>query len=170
MSQIKEIHLKLGIRRDYGQDPYIPKQPEADALVSVDGDIMGRPQSLEPGAAEQWLKMREAAMSEGFELLIVSAFRSFDYQASLVEAKLAKGQSIKDILLSNAAPGFSQHHTGKAVDIAVIGCPPLVEQFETTDAFQWLGENAADFQFVMPYGKNNACGFIYEPWHWYMSG
>jgi len=170
MPRIKEIHFQLGISQDYGQNPHIPKQPEAENLVPVDGDILGRPQSLEPVAAEQWIKMRDAAMGEGIELLVVSAFRSFGYQARLLEAKLAKGQSIEDILLTNAAPGFSQHHTGKAIDIAVTGCPPLVEEFETTEGFRWLGENAADFQFVMPYGRNNACGFIYEPWHWYMSG
>ncbi len=170
MSQIKEIHFQLGIRQDYGRNPHIPAQPEAEQLVPVDGDILGRPQSLEPDTARQWVKMRDAAMTEGIQLLVVSAFRSFGYQASLLEAKLAKGQSIEEILLTNAAPGFSQHHTGKAIDIAVTGCPPLVEQFETTEAFRWLVENAADFQFAMPYGKNNAYGFIYEPWHWYMSG
>ncbi len=170
MSRIKEIHRKLGIPENYGEDPYIPEQPEADTLVAVAGDILGRPQSLEPVTVKRWLALREAAMKDGFNLLVVSTFRSIDHQTSLIEAKLAKGQSIEKILLTNAAPGYSQHHTGKALDIAVTGCPPLVEQFETTEAFRWLTENAADFHFEMPYGRDNACGFIYEPWHWYMSG
>jgi len=138
--------------------------------VAIEGDILGRPQSLEPGAAKQWLALHEAAMKDGLELLVVSAYRSIDHQVSLFEAKLAKGQGMEQILLSNAAPGFSQHHTGKALDLAVKGCPPLVEQFETTEAFRWLTENAADFHFGMPYGRDNEYGFVYEPWHWYMSG
>ena len=47
-------------------------------------------------------------------LLIVSGFRSIEYQASLIRKKLNAGQSVSEILQVNAAPGFSEHHTGRA--------------------------------------------------------
>ena len=66
----------------------------------------------------------------------------------------------------NAAPGYSQHHTGCAVDIATPGSRPLTEEFEESEAFAWLGNRAAEFGFSMTYPRDNPQGFIYEPWHW----
>ena len=66
----------------------------------------------------------------------------------------------------NAAPGYSEHHTGRAVDLTTPGTPPLLEAFERTAAFAWLERHAARFGFVMTYPRNNPLGVIYEPWHW----
>jgi len=110
--------------------------------------------------------MVSAAADDGIRLLIVSGFRTFDYQAQLIRKKLAAGQTIGEILTVNAAPGFSQHHTGTAVDVASPGSRPLTEEFENSEAFQWLVENAARFGFSMTYPRANRWGFVYEPWHW----
>jgi hypothetical protein len=53
------------------------------------------------------------------------------------------------------------------VDLGTPGCTELTEDFEQTPAFRWLTEHAAEFGFSMPYGRNNAQGVIYEPWHWF---
>ena len=71
-----------------------------------------------------------------------------------------------DILRVNAAPGYSEHHTGRAIDLGTIGCRALEEEFELTEAFAWLENNAAHFQFSLSYPRNNPSGVIYEPWHW----
>jgi D-alanyl-D-alanine carboxypeptidase len=110
--------------------------------------------------------MKTAAAAENVELLIVSGFRSIEYQVELFLKKLAAGISIEDILDVNAAPGFSEHHTGRAVDIATRGARPLTEEFETTPAFAWLRLHAADFAFQLTYDRGNRHGFCYEPWHW----
>jgi D-alanyl-D-alanine carboxypeptidase len=98
--------------------------------------------------------------------LLVSGFRSVDYQAGLIRTKLDRGQAIEAILQVNAAPGFSEHHTGQAVDIATPGSRPLTEEFEDTPAFEWLTREADRFGFSMSYPRNNPFGLIYEPWHW----
>ena len=72
------------------------------------------------------------------QLLIVSGFRGMEYQARLIRKKINAGPADSEILQVNAAPGFSEHHTGKAVDIATPGSRPLTEDFENTEAFQWL--------------------------------
>ena len=97
---------------------------------------------------------------------MVSGFRNVEYQADLIRRKLEAGQEISQILRVNAAPGFSQHHTGCAVDIATPGSRPLTEEFDKTDAFAWLVDKAVKFDFSMTYPRNNRFGFIYEPWHW----
>jgi D-alanyl-D-alanine carboxypeptidase len=123
-------------------------------------------QRLTPETAASWQEMLTMARGEGVTLLIVSGFRDFEYQASLIRKKLAVGQSLSDVLAVNAAPGFSEHHTGRAIDIASPGSRPLSEEFESSEAFAWLQKNAADYGFSMSYPRDNPEGFIYEPWHW----
>ena len=134
---LRELHSELGIPDDYGLDGTRPVFAEAADLVDV-----------------------------GVILMIVSGFRSIDYQARLIRKKLNAGQSVSEILSVNAAPGFSEHHTGRAVDIASPGSRPLTEEFEDSDAFRWLERNAAGYGFSMSYPRDNPGGFIYEPWHW----
>jgi zinc D-Ala-D-Ala carboxypeptidase len=112
--------------------------------------------------------MHEAAKVDGIELLLVSAFRGVDYQRAIFDRKLSQGATLDEILHVNAAPGYSEHHTGRAVDIATRGCPPLTEAFETTEAFAWLREHADCFGFEMSYPRDNPFGIAYEPWHWAM--
>ena len=163
---LRELHRALGIPDDYDQDGRKPLFEEAVDLVDVGPNLVGRMQRLTPKTARKWADMVDAATFDGVTLLIVSGFRGFEYQARLIRKKLNAGQVVSDILRVNAAPGFSEHHTGRAVDIATPGSRPLTEEFEDSDAFRWLVENAARFGFSMSYPRENPFGFIYEPWHW----
>ncbi|MDX1406349.1 MAG: M15 family metallopeptidase [Woeseiaceae bacterium] len=162
----RKLFEQLGISADYGKARGLPYFEEATELVDVGPNLVGRMQRLTPDAAARWQQMVEAASGDAIRLLIVSGFRSHDYQAQLIQSKLDAGQAIEEILAVNAAPGFSQHHTGRAVDIATPGSRPLTEQFEVSPAFAWLKENAGDFGFSMSYPRENPYGFVYEPWHW----
>lgn len=162
----RKLHAALGIPADYGDGGRPPHYDEATDLVEVGPNLVGRMQRLTPGAAKRWREMVEAAAGDGIRLLIVSGFRSFEYQAGLIRNKLDAGQTIGDILTVNAAPGFSQHHSGRAVDIATPGSRPLTEDFEDSEAWAWLSRHAADHGFSMTYPRDNPDGFIYEPWHW----
>ena len=167
---LRELHQELGIPEDYGRDGRKPVFQEATDLVEVGPNLVGRMQSLEPHTADRWAAMVSAAAGDGVQLLIVSGFRSIDYQARLIRKKINAGQSVSEILSVSAAPGHSEHHTGRAVDIATPGSRPLTEEFETSAAFGWLTENAADFGFSMSYPRGNRQGFVYEPWHWAQKG
>lgn len=114
--------------------------------------------------------MAQAALQDGVEFFICSAFRDYNYQAKLIKNKLAKGQNIADILTLLAAPGFSEHHTGCAIDIISPEIPELSEAFDRTKAFAWLTANAKNFNFSLSFPKNNPYGIIYEPWHWCYKG
>ena len=163
---LRELHKELGIDGDYGRATGLQLFAEADDLVEVGPNLVGHMQRLTPGAADRWDAMVKAAAEQGILLLIVSGFRGFEYQAALIRKKIAAGQQIQDILEVNTAPGYSEHHTGNAVDIATPGSRPLTEDFENTQAFQWLTENAGQFGFSMTYPKDNPWGITYEPWHW----
>lgn len=157
---------ELGIASDYAVTRGLPVFNEAAALVSAGPNILGRDVELEPVTAGHWVGMRQAARDDGVDLLLVSGFRSYAYQASLIRRKLEAGQVLADILRVNAPPGCSEHHTGCAVDIATPGCPPLTESFAQSQAFDWLTQNAGNHGFSMSYPRDNAYGYLYEPWHW----
>ncbi len=163
---LRELHKELGIHPDYGPETGLQPFAEASELVEVGPNLVGHMQRLTPAAATRWVEMVAAAAEAKILLLIVSGFRGVDYQADLIRKKIAAGQKIGDILEVNTAPGFSEHHTGRAVDIATPGSRPLTEDFENTEAFQWLTDEAARFGFSMTYPRENPWGISYEPWHW----
>lgn len=161
---------ELGIPADYGVDPPLPAYRDASRLEEVEPNILGRIERLAPATARDWRAMKAAAAADGVQLLLVSGFRSAEHQLALIRSKLERGMDIAAILRTNAAPGYSEHHTGKAVDIATPGSRPLTEEFENSDAFRWLERNAERFGFHMPYTRNNRYGIAYEPWHWSQIG
>jgi len=139
---------------------------EPAALTFAGVDRYRRPLWLRAAAARDWQRMHGAAQRDGIVLEAISGYRSHDYQLGIFERKLARGQDVATILTVNAAPGYSEHHSGRALDIAAPGEPPADESFEATPAFAWLRDNAAAFNFSMSYPRDNPHGIVYEPWHW----
>jgi D-alanyl-D-alanine carboxypeptidase len=163
----RALLAELGIPVDYGVDPHLRLYAEARELVQVGPNIVGREQRLTPASAVAWKSMQKAAAADDIELVLVSGFRSAMYQADLIRNKIKAGQVISDILKVNVAPGYSQHHTGNAIDIATPGSKPLLEEFEESPAFTWLTTNASNYGFSLSYPRENSEGITYEPWHWY---
>ena len=156
----------LGVPRDHGRRRELVLVREPKGLVGIGRDIHGREQWLAARAARAWLRMHDAARLDRIELQVVSAFRSAEYQLGILRRKLDGGQSIDEILRVSAAPGYSEHHSGRALDLTTPGHAPLEEVFETSAAFAWLQHRARDFGFVLSYPRGNRHGIAYEPWHW----
>jgi D-alanyl-D-alanine carboxypeptidase len=114
--------------------------------------------------------MQADALRNDIVLESISGYRSHDYQLGIFERKLARGQTVEEILTVNAAPGYSEHHGGCALDIGTPGEAPAEESFERTPAFAWLQEHANAYGFVMSYPRDNPPGIIHEPWHWCWRG
>lgn len=163
---IAGLHAGFGIPKDYAEKRKLPLCEEARELVSIGADVLGREQRLAPRAAAAWQRMQAAAEQEGVQLLVVSAYRSVEYQSALIQRKLDRGLSIHDVLKVNAAPGYSEHHTGRALDLSTNESQPLEVAFETTPAYAWLTQHAGDYGFRLSYPRGNPHGINYEPWHW----
>lgn len=164
--EIRRLHDELGIPSDYAEQSGLPAQDPPLSLVSVGEDMYGREQRLTPQAADAWRRMQSAATRDGVSLLLVSAFRPPAYQASLLRRKLDRGESIAEALQAVAAPGHSEHQSGRAIDVSCAGCAVLEVEFERTETFQWLMQNAQIFGFSLSYPRGNPHGIMYEPWHW----
>lgn len=160
----------LGIDDGYAQRAGLSLVAEPEWLLLADFDRYRRPLWLQPVAARAWRAMRSAAATDGIVLESISGYRSHDYQLGIFERKLARGQSLAQILAVNAAPGYSEHHGGCALDIGTPGEPAAEESFEATPAFAWLSTHACAHGFAMSYPRGNPHGIVYEPWHWRFGG
>lgn len=157
----------LGLDADtYAAKTGLPLVPEPAQLAFAGVDRYRRPLWLTRAAARAWTHLREAAQRDGVVLEAVSGYRSHDYQLGIVERKRARGLDLDAILAVNAAPGFSEHHAGTALDISTPGEPAAEASFEATPAFVWLQRNARQHGFAMSYPRDNPHGIVYEPWHW----
>lgn len=162
-----DLWARLGIPADFARRAERRIQPEAKRLVVIgraadDGKIL----RLAPRAAAAWQRMQAAARNDGVTLLPLSAYRSVARQTAIIRRKLAAGQSIAAILRVNAAPGCSEHHTGRALDLGSPQAMRLTTAFARTREFRWLKRNAAKFGFHLSYPRGNRQGIAYEPWHW----
>ena len=157
---------ELGIPADYASQRQLPLQREPRRLVALGEDCFQRPQQATAATARAWSAMRRQATANAIELQLVSAYRSHDYQYHLIQRKLQQGQSIAQILQVSAAPGFSEHHSGRALDLTSPGWQPLTSAFATTTAYAWLQAHAGKFGFVQSYPRDNVHGIAWEPWHW----
>ncbi len=157
----------LGVDPGYADATGLPLVAEPSVLALAGCDRFGRALWLSTGAARGWQRMRQAASREGVAMDAISGYRSHDYQLGIFKRKRARGIALAQILEVNAAPGYSEHHDGNAIDIGSPGQAPAEEVFEASPAFAWLRAHAAHWGFRLSYPRDNPHGIIYEPWHWY---
>ncbi|HAG68943.1 MAG TPA: D-Ala-D-Ala carboxypeptidase VanY [Lachnospiraceae bacterium] len=120
-------------------------------------------------------RLFDAAKEDGIELMICSAYRSYERQTTLFNNKLDKligaGMCYLDAFrtasYSVTIPGTSEHQLGLALDIITPDYTALDSGFADTEAGKWLKENAAEYGFILRYpaGKEYITGIIFEPWH-----
>jgi len=136
---------------------------------------------LDVRAADYLEDMIAAAKEDGIDLLVVSAYRTIEYQQQnfdkSVQDRIDKGmtadEAYEDTLAEVALPGESEHNAGLALDIMVEEYQNMDDDgFEDTEAFAWLDKHAAEYGFILRYpkGKQEITGIIYEPWHYRFVG
>ncbi|NEQ55154.1 MAG: D-alanyl-D-alanine carboxypeptidase family protein [Leptolyngbya sp. SIO3F4] len=147
-----------------GHRPY--KIADESSLVTISTNSMVR---LKPEVAQKVETMMAEARAVGVSLDVISGFRSLEDQRYLFfDLKAERGQTTQTRAEVSAPPGYSEHHTGYAVDFIDTSQPAtdLNAAFESTQAFRWLDKNAAYYGFEMSFTKNNDQNVAYEPWHW----
>lgn len=164
--RVAQLLADLALPSDYNLRHDLPLQGEPTQLRYAGLDRYQRPVWLASQASRAWQHMRAAGLRDGVALELISGFRSIEYQAGIIARKRARGLDTAQILESSAAPGYSEHHSGCALDFAEPGEPALTEAFENTPSFAWLSARAAEFGFVMSYPRDNPHQIAYEPWHW----
>ena len=109
-------------------------------------------------------RLLEAARSDNIELLIASAFRSFETQASLKsEYSIVYGAGTANQF--SADQGYSEHQLGTSVDFTTPEVGGMFSKFQNDPAYQWLIDNAHKYGFIISYPERNHY-YKFEPWHW----
>lgn len=123
------------------------------------------PQSYAPGletvAYNAFMDLKNAAAKEGFEINLLSGYRSYDTQKNLYNNYVATyGQAEADTF--SAKPGTSEHQTGLAMDVGWID-----DSYGDTASGKWLAANCYKYGFIIRYPKDkeSITGYKYEPWH-----
>ncbi len=138
-----------------------------EKLVVIEPNI-----SVHIDMKESLLKMRQDAKNEGVFLVFLSGYRSINLQEEIFYSlKSIRNQVATERARVSAPPGYSEHSTGFAIDIGDFNKPKtdFEVEFENTDAFRWLKNNAAKYHFKLSFNKNNK-NVDYEPWHWRYEG
>ena len=107
--------------------------------------------------------MSDAASKEGYNIVINSAYRSYEDQVDLSNEYLKwYGQNYVDKYV--AKPGYSEHQTGLSYDIG----SRTVNVFANSKEYQWMKDNAYKYGFIERFTKRweTITGFRAEPWHY----
>lgn len=147
--------------------PYAESAPHT--LVALDTGIQVRKNALEP-----LTRLLRAAQKDGVPLKVAAGFRSVETQRGIYESGAKKkGISLRSYAWWTAPPGFSEHHTGLAVDFADPKRPEAnftPASFSKTEAYVWLSSHAKEFGFELSFGEHNGLRVAFEPWHWRFVG
>ena len=101
-----------------------------------------------------------------------SAYRSYSAQVSTYNGWVSRlGKKAAD--LTSARPGFSEHQTGLAIDIATADSSCTLRScFASTNQGKWLAKNSWKYGFILRYpkGQTDVTGYEFEPWHYRFVG
>lgn len=141
-------------------EDYIPKDLEK-INISYANDY----KYVRKSAKIAFEKLSNDAKKLGYKIIAISTFRSYRYQEQLYLYYVrTKGKDYADNC--SARPGHSEHQSGLSID--VMGENMDYNEFEQSQSFNWMKENAHKYGFIMRYpsGKEHITGFKYEPWHY----
>lgn len=155
-----------------------------ELMGKADIKLFGEGINLRKEAHDAYVAMKKAAYADGFDMKMVSSYRSFERQRTIFERKFLRftddGLEPMDAILKiveySTIPGTSRHHWGTEVDI-IDGYPKstgdvlVPEKFEGNGPFapfkKWLDENSKKFDYHIVYTDSILRkGFKYEPWHY----
>ena len=158
--------------------------------LAIEGEFIG---VLHQAVTEPFNDLVARAAKAGFDLRIISGYRSFERQLLIWNAKATGGRPILDdqdqhvdistltelqtinaIMRFSAMPGSSRHHWGTDMDVydaRVIEDDQVQLTYSETVAggpfyelHRWLDEELPKTEFYRPYERDTG-GVSVEPWH-----
>jgi len=135
-------------------------------------DFEGGTIQVEKETLSQFYKLQAALHEEGVDIVLDSAYRSVAKQQKLWDDWSADPEKGIEYARKYAAvPGYSEHHTGLAIDIALDKDGKIIydneEMIAERDTFARIHAKLADYGFILRYleGREDSTGYTYEPWH-----
>lgn len=139
-------------------------------LETASREFDGQEFQVEKEALSRFFELRELLLSEGIDIELDSCTRSVAAQQELWDSWIIEyGEDYVHKYV--AVPGFSEHHTGLAIDVCLIKDGNVIDDNDDMIAereiFAKVHEKLADYGFILRYleGKEEITGYSYEPWH-----
>ena len=144
---------------------YLTKDYVPDNLVSLSTTYSRSGMKLVKSAKEAYEDMASSAKKEGYTIIAMSSYRSYDYQIDLYN-KYVKSDGKKAADTYSGRPGYSEHQTGLAIDI--YNGKYDYTNFNKTKEYLWMQKNAYKYGFILrfPENKEKITGYKYESWHY----
>ena len=148
----------------------LPDDWEEKVELADAKDFEGGTIQVEKEALEQFNKLKDALHEEGVDIVLDSCYRSVKRQQEIWDEFTEKyGEEYTKTYV--AVPGYSEHHTGLAIDVALEKDGTVIydndEMIAEKEIFAKVHEKLADYGFILRYkeGKEETTGYGYEPWH-----
>ncbi len=154
----------------YSKIYFLNENYTPSGLADIDEDDLydtSNPQEIHVSVLPFLEDMFAHAKTDGVDLSVVSAYRSFGEQAAL-KSNYTVIYGAGTANQFSADQGYSEHQLGTAIDFTSDEATPF-SGFDSTIAYSWLVGNANKYGFVLSYPKNNTY-YTYEPWHWRFVG
>ncbi len=175
------VMVNIGLDKEYYEDVNIITEFSEDMLANkynqLSEDFEPKNLSLikssctKTGSGNQYLskvaqvafeEMCDAALDDGMHILANSAYRSYSDQQQTYNTYLnLYGQNYVDNYV--AVPGYSEHQTGLALDVAARD----YNTFKTSPEYTWMLENSYKYGFILRYrqDRESITGYKNEAWH-----
>ena len=148
----------------------LPDDWEDIVQVKSATSASGKEIFVEAEALEKYYELRNALAEEEIYILLDSTYRTVAYQEDLAQ-RFAKEYGLDYVRKYVAVPGYSEHHTGLAIDVCLRIGNLIVddndEMIACRNIFAKVHARLADYGFILRYpeGKEDITGYSYEPWH-----
>ena len=148
----------------------LPENWEEKIELVETQNYFGESVRVERTSYEAYQALRAALLEEGVDIELESCYRSVARQEELwAEYEAARGLDYCNQYV--AVPGFSEHHTGFAIDTNLIQPESQAseeeKQAERARLWEKVHQKMPAYGFILRYmeGKEDITGYSYEPWH-----
>lgn len=174
----KVVYVNIGLDKKYYEDAKLitnftesilankynklDKSFEPSNIVKISKEYSMGEEYLSSTAKEAFELMANDAKKDKKYILANSAYRNYLSQEDIYNTYLKLyGKTYVNNYV--ASPGFSEHQTGLAVDVAAKG----YNTFKASPEYIWMLENAYKYGFILRYpaGKEKITGYKAEAWH-----
>ena len=135
-------------------------------------DIMGKPIKVDRVTYNAYLELKKFLETKNIFIEIDTSYRTEEEQQKILDDTI-RTSGIEHASKYVAPVGYSEHHTGLAIDLALVVNGKKIADDGTNDLFDYddiyreIHKYLKDFGFILRYpeGKESITGYNYEPWH-----
>ena len=177
-AELVVIYVNIGLDNDFYKNTTTTDKFSYDMLINkyhgISDDFTpenivdvpkgyGENEKLNEECLKAFIKMSDDCKAEtGYKLLVRSGYRDIESQKKTYNSYLKTyGKTYAENYVTH--PGFSEHHTGLAIDVRA----ESADIFASSKESKWAYLNAYKYGFILRYKKEyeNITGIKYESWH-----